>query len=107
MVARFAERLEPFGVRLGLLNRYTHTDIKRSELSRLKAGELDLILGNLDERRSFEDLMMDLWVLRQAEERRSALRRLGDSLVRARAQYEQVKETNEAVLGETGEAVSA
>ena len=80
---------------------------RKIHMFELVVGELDLILGNLDERRSFEDLMMDIWVLRQAEERRSALRRLGDSLVRARAQYEQVKETNEAVLGETGEAVSA
>ncbi len=80
---------------------------RKIHMFELVVGELDLILGNLDERRSFEDLMMDIWVLRQAEERRSALRRLGDSLVRARAHYEQVKETNEAVLGETGEAVSA
>ena len=80
---------------------------RKIHMFELVVGELDLILGNLDERRSFEDLMMDIWVLRQAEERRSALRRLGDSLVRARAQYEQVKETNEAVLGESGEAVSA
>ena len=79
---------------------------RKIHMFELVVGELDLILGNLDERRSFEDLMMDIWVLRQAEERRSALRRLGDSLVQARAQYEQVKETNEAVLGETGEAVS-
>src|SRR5947209_13595422 len=80
---------------------------RKIHMFELVVGELDLILGTLDERRSFEDLMMDIWVLRQAEERRSALRRLGDSLVRARAQYAQVKETNEAVLGETGEAVSA
>src|SRR5207249_11681308 len=85
---------------MALLDRKIH-------MIELVVGELDLILGNLDERRSFEDLMMDIWVLRQAEERRSALRRLGDSLVQARAQYAQVKETNEAVLGETGEAVSA
>ena len=80
---------------------------RKIHMFELVVGELDLILGNLDERRSFEDLMMDIWVLRQAEERRSALRRLGDSLIRARAQYEQVKETNDAVLGDTGEAVSA
>ena len=80
---------------------------RKIHMFELVVGELDPILGTLDERRSFEDLMMDIWVLRQAEERRSALRRLGDSLVRARAQYAQVKETNEAVLGETGEAVSA
>ncbi len=80
---------------------------RKIHMFELVVGELDLILGNLDERRSFEDLMMDIWVLRQAEERRSALRRLGDSLVRARAQYEEVKATNDAVLGDTGEAVSA
>src|SRR5437870_4756265 len=80
---------------------------RKIHMFELVVGELDLILGNLDERRSFEDLMMDIWVLREAEERRSALRRLGDSLVRARAQYEQVKETNETVLGDSGEAVSA
>ena len=49
--------------------------------------------------------MMDIWVLRQAEERRTALRRLGESLVRARGQYEQVKERNDAVLGDVSEAV--
>ncbi len=80
---------------------------RKIHMFELVVGELDLILGNLGERRSFEDLMMDIWVLREAEERRSALRRLGDSLVRARAHYDQVKETNDAVLGETGEAVSA
>jgi len=80
---------------------------RKIHMFELVVGELDLILGNLGERRSFEDLMMDIWVLQEAEERRSALRRLGDSLVRARAQYEQVKETNETVLGDSGEAVSA
>src|SRR5438552_6732486 len=78
---------------------------RKIHMFELVVGELDLILGNLDERRSFEDLMMDIWVLRQAEERRSALRRLGDSLVRERAQYGQVMETKEAGLGATGEEV--
>src|SRR5438093_710027 len=80
---------------------------RKIHMFELVVGELDLILGNLDERRSFEDLMMDIWVLREAEARRSALRRLADSLVRARAQYEQVKETNDTDLGDSGEAVSA
>src|SRR5216684_8056166 len=80
---------------------------RKIHMFELVVGELDLILGNLGERRSFEDLMMDIWVLREAEERRSALRRLGDSLVRARAQYEHVKDVNEAVLGGAEEAASA
>ncbi len=41
----FEERLGPFGVRIGLLNRYTHTDVKRSELERLKRGDLDIVIG--------------------------------------------------------------
>jgi len=80
---------------------------RKIHMFELVVGELDLILGNLDQRRSFEDLMMDIWVLRQAEDRRSALRRLGDSLVRARAQYEDAKDVNEAVLGGAEEAASA
>src|SRR2546422_711037 len=78
---------------------------RKIHMFELVVGELDLILGNLDERRSFEDLVMDIWVLWQAEDRRSALRRLGESLVRARGQYEQVKERNDAVLGDVSEAV--
>src|SRR3989442_3805119 len=79
---------------------------RKIHMFELVVGELDLILGNLDERRSFEDLMMDIWVLRQAEDRRSPLRRPGDSLLPARAPYEQVKDVNEAVLGGAGEAGS-
>src|SRR5207245_60879 len=36
---------------------------RKIHMFELVVGELDLILGNLDERRSFEDLMMDIWVL--------------------------------------------
>ncbi len=41
----FQERLGPFGVRLGLLNRYTHADSRRQELDRLKVGNLDIVIG--------------------------------------------------------------
>jgi SNF2 family DNA or RNA helicase len=78
---------------------------RKIHMFELVVGELDLILGNLEERRAFEDLLMDIWVLRQAEERRSALRRLGESLLRARGQYEHIKERNDAVLGDVSEAV--
>jgi SNF2 family DNA or RNA helicase len=79
---------------------------RKIHMFELVVGELDLILGNLEERRPFEDLMMDIWVLRQAEARRAALRRLGDSLVRARGEYERIKERNDAVLGDVSEAVA-
>jgi len=52
--------------------------------------------------KSFEDLLMDIWVLREAEARHAALRRLGDDLVAARSRYDEGRERNDAVLGEVG-----
>lgn len=75
---------------------------RKIHMFELVVGELDLILGSLDDRRSFEDLLLDIWAMRQAEARRAALRRLGDALVRARAQYERVKERNETLLRDVG-----
>ena len=80
---------------------------RKIHMFELVVGELDLILGNLDERRSFEELLLDIWALREAEERHAALRRLGDALERARSQYDDVKERNEEILDSEGEAVSA
>src|SRR5207253_1700854 len=56
---------------------------RKIHMFELVVGELDLILGNLAERRSFEDMMMEIWALREAEERRAALPRLREALVRA------------------------
>ena len=72
---------------------------RKIHMFELVVGELDLILGDLGSRRTFEELLMDLWVLRSSEDRRAALARLGDALVRARARYEEVKERNASVLG--------
>ncbi len=80
---------------------------RKIHMFELVVGELDLILGHLDERRSFEELLLDVWALREAEERRAAMRKLGDALVRARAQYDRVKERNEDVLGGVGEEATA
>ena len=84
---------------LELLDRKIH-------MFELVVGELDLILGDLDERRSFEEVLMDIWALREAEARRAALRRLGESLVAAKARYEDVRARNEEVLGALGEAAA-
>src|SRR5438876_2353828 len=80
---------------------------RKIHMFELVVGELDLILGTLDERRSFEDMMMEIWTLRQAEERRAALRRLGDALVRARNQYDAMRERNDEVLRDVSDEVPA
>jgi len=85
---------------MDLLDRKVH-------MFELVVGELDMILGNLDERRSFEELLMDIWALREGESRRESLRRLGDALVAARARYEGAKVANEEVLGTLSEEAAA
>src|SRR5437899_1188897 len=80
---------------------------RKIHMFELVVGELDLILGTLDDRRSFEDMMMEIWTLRQAEERRAALRRLGEALVRARTEYDRMQERNEEALRPVSEEVAA
>jgi SNF2 family DNA or RNA helicase len=80
---------------------------RKIHMFELVVGELDLILGDLDARRSFEDLLMDVWTLRQAEDRRAALLRLGDALAEARTRYDRIQERNEEALRDVGEEVPA
>jgi SNF2 family DNA or RNA helicase len=76
---------------------------RKIHMFELVVGELDLILGDLEEKKSFEDLLIEIWTLKEAEARRAALRRLGDALVKARSQYDAVRERNEVVLGPMSE----
>jgi SNF2 family DNA or RNA helicase len=80
---------------------------RKIHMFELVVGELDLILGTLDARRSFEDMMMEIWTLRAAEERRAALSRLGDALVRARDRSEHMHERTEAVLAAVTDEATA
>ena len=50
---------------------------------------------------------MDIWTLKEAEARRAALGRLGESLLKARARYETVKERNDRLLAEVSEEAPA
>ncbi len=80
---------------------------RKIHLFEVVVGELDLILGNLDDARPFEEILMDIWTLRQAEARRAALDRLGDALVAARARYRDAADLTEAVLDAPAEEVAA
>ena len=80
---------------------------RKIHMFELVVGELDLILGDLGTRRSFEDLLMDIWTLKEAEARRAALGRLGESLLKARARYETVQERNDRLLSDVSEEAAA
>jgi hypothetical protein len=67
----------------------------------LVIGELDLILGNVEGAKSFEDLLRAAWESSQsAGDLRERIEEIGDMLVRARRDYEQVRATN-AVLDQS------
>jgi len=59
-------------------------------------GELDLILGNLDGNKSFEDLLREAWeAASSSDDLRERLEALGDVLVQARHTYEEVRANNQ------------
>jgi SNF2 family DNA or RNA helicase len=80
---------------------------RKIHLFELVVGELDLILGSLDPRMTFEELLMDLWVLREEEARRDAVEHLAHALKRAQSDYEDVREKNSSILDGSPEEVIA
>jgi len=67
----------------------------------LVVGELDMILGDLTEKRDFEDVIMDIWARSDNDESlKSEMEELGDRLVVAREHYLAVKELDDRLLGE-------
>jgi SNF2 family DNA or RNA helicase len=66
----------------------------------LVVGELDMILGNLREKRDFEDIIMDIWAGALDDTNlQSRLSDLGDRLLTAKEQYLAVKALDEKLLG--------
>ena len=67
----------------------------------LVVGELDMILGDLTEKRDFEDVIMDIWARSDNDELlKSEMEELGNRLVVAREHYLAVKELDDRLLGE-------
>lgn len=67
----------------------------------LVVGELDMILGNLKEKRDFEDIIMEIWARATDEkELKINMSALGEQLVAAKERYYSVKELDDQLLGE-------
>jgi SNF2 family DNA or RNA helicase len=69
---------------------------RKIRMFELVIGELDLILGNLEGAKSFEDLLREAWEASASETdlRERLLHGLGSLLDQARQQYSQVREAN-------------
>ncbi len=67
----------------------------------LVIGEIDMILGNLDEEKEFEEVVTDLWAQsRDDSDFRSALDRLGDQLLTAKENYLRQRAQEEKLFGD-------
>jgi len=73
---------------------------KKINMFELVIGELDLILGRLDEARTFEDVLMDIWTVKDLDRRREELKRFGEELLAARQKYTSTKSYEEALFGD-------
>jgi len=67
----------------------------------LVIGEMDMILGQIEDERDFEDLLVDAWLGAQnAGDLRANFDRLGAKLVEARKAHRKTQEYDEALFGE-------
>lgn len=66
----------------------------------LVVGELDMILGDVEEEADFEDTIMDLWASSRTEdELRTRFEDLGAQLAAAKARYDRTKEYEDFLFG--------
>ncbi len=72
---------------------------KKINMFQLVVGELDLVLGHLDEAKTFEEVLMDIWTIKDLARRREELHRFGETLAAARQRYDSVKSYDEALFG--------
>jgi hypothetical protein len=62
---------------------------------------MDMILGQIEDERDFEDLLVDAWLGAQnAEDLRANFDQLGAKLVEARKTHQKTQEYDEALFGE-------
>ena len=61
---------------------------KKINMFQLVVGELDLVLGRAEEERTFEEVLMDIWTVKDIARRREELQRYGERLLAAKGQYD-------------------
>ncbi len=71
----------------------------------LVVGEIETILGNVDDEFDFSEIIMDIWLKHQVKpELDTAFEQLADNLLKAKNQYQQIQELDEQIFGEDFEA---
>ncbi|MBU1751908.1 MAG: DEAD/DEAH box helicase [Chloroflexi bacterium] len=74
---------------------------RKLNMFELVIGEMDMILGHLEDERDFDEIVMDVWTqARTPAEQAARFTALGESLAQARTAYQQSHEYDEALFGE-------
>ncbi len=74
---------------------------KKINLFELVVGEVDMILGNLDDNRTFEEMIFEIWSHSENDhEVASRLEELGHKLSEAKAQYLRSQQLDDRVFGD-------
>ncbi len=82
--------------------RILHDKINMFELV---VGEIETILGNVDDEFDFSEIVMDIWLKHQVKpELDTAFEQLADNLLKVKNQYQQIQELDEQIFGEDFEA---
>jgi len=72
---------------------------KKINMFELVLGEMDMILGNLDDPRDLSEIIMDIWTKAQDRERKEReFKKLGEELLKAKERYLQIKSYDEEIL---------
>ena len=72
---------------------------KKINMFQLVVGELDLVLGRMDDAKTFEEVLMDIWTVKDLARRRDELHRFGDRLLAAKQKYESTRSYEESLFG--------
>jgi len=80
--------------------RMLHILHEKIHMFELVVGEIQSILGEMEDEQAFANLIFTAWVAQTEESRRHAFDRIGEQLVAARYQYEAAKALDDEVFGE-------
>ena len=74
---------------------------RKLNMFELVIGEMDMILGQIEDERDFEDLLVDAWIgAKSAEDLSANFDQLGSKLVEARKAHQKSQEYDETLFGE-------
>jgi SNF2 family DNA or RNA helicase len=78
-----------------------HVLDRKLNMFELVIGEMDMILGYLEDERDFEEIVMDVWTqARTPQEAAAGFEQLGGALAQARDDYQRTREYDAALFGE-------